>query len=247
MTEFRFAIVRRLMEKRLRAIYDSRRIPIPDDHEIVRTPGDDPDRILLAGNGLLAGMGVDSQDRAVAGHLSRELALHTGRPCEVSLLVDVRLRCADMPALVDAYDFSGFDAVVVLTGASDAVQLLPAAEWRRQESDLLRALDVRIPASVDVLVVGINPPSTVPTLSLNPGCRADERAEQFNHLTERLCRRRFRYVPPPAIDRLGPLPPHGHHHPGDGEEQVSAGYRSWAAEIAAHLEYVRSQNPAWHH
>lgn len=243
MTQISHFFGRRRMRGKIRAVRSSPLIPMPIGDEPVSTPGADPDRILLIGNGLLAGVGVSDHHDAVAGHLSREFSARTGRPAKVGLLVDVELHCADLPAFLDGHDLSGYDAVVVLVGATDAIETLPEPDWRRQIGFVVDELDVRVPTQVDVLLVGISAPSSLTVLRLPVGGPADSRAEAFNALTRKAARQRFRYVPPPFVEHLGPASLHP-----DGEHDAalaSDGYRSWAHEIADELEFVRSHNRTW--
>ncbi|RKR73767.1 hypothetical protein [Frondihabitans australicus] len=215
----------------------------------VSTAGENPDRVLLVGNGPLSGWGVPSQEEAIPGHLARELSYRTARAVEVDLVVDLAARIETASTLVDDVDLHSFDAVVVVLGVSDALQLLPQSQWRDGLASFAQTLLGGVSAAVDVVFVGIQSPSSVPFLGLPVGGRVDRAASDFNAVTRSLCGDRLRYLEPPALDRIGPARPDvpGAPAPSDPREiaQVSAGYNVWAVAIADTLARLRAQNVAW--
>ncbi|AMM21182.1 hypothetical protein AX769_14870 [Frondihabitans sp. PAMC 28766] len=240
-------VVRPMMQGKARAILRSG-FPVSPLHSTegsatVSTPGHNPDRVLLVGNGALSGWGVASQDDAIPGHLARELSYRTARAVEVDLVVDLAARLATAESLLEGIDLHAYDAVVVVVGVSDALQLLPAREWAAAFSAFTRALVAGVSSVVDVVFMGIQPPSTVPFLNLPIGGRVDHVAKDLNAVTRSLCSDRVRYLEPPRLERIGPSAP-GPADPAE-MERVSAGYMSWAVAQADLLARLRAENVAW--
>jgi lysophospholipase L1-like esterase len=88
--------------------------------------GGRPLRLLIAGDSSAAGVGVDHQDRALAGHLTRALHAATGRALRWRLVAHTGLTTRDVHVLLDAETVLEADAAVVVTGVNDVTALLPA-------------------------------------------------------------------------------------------------------------------------
>lgn len=231
------------MKVKAHGIHGSDLIPRPANREPACTPGLSPDRVLLLGNGALAGWGVTSQDQAIPGHLARELTARTGHGAEIHLRMDHTVTGETITDLTRDFDFAEFDAIVVVVGASDALQLLAPTRWDNAVHELIADLDARLPVPTDVVIMGIQAPSSVPVFRVTPGGLVDELALTFNALTRSHCTGRVSFLAPPALARVGPSSSDPH---GSAEQQrVSAGYRAWAVTIADRLRDLRLANRSW--
>jgi lysophospholipase L1-like esterase len=236
-------VLRPVMQRKTRAIHQSTAIPRPDRVSPGTTPGSDPDRILLLGNGALAGWGVRSHDLAIPGHLARELSELTGHPAVVDLVADHTVRAETAIPLIPTAQLAEYDAIVIVLGASDALQLLATARWATDMTAFLSALQSRTPSTTDIIVMGIQPPSTVPVFNIASGGLVDQKAARYNEETKKLCTGRTHYLQPPSLARIGPSSV----DPDTEAEQrlVSDGYREWAKTIARGVATLRASNPSW--
>src|SRR4051812_21444159 len=126
-------------------------LPIPYDTPVVHAVGSDADRLLLIGTGAVRGLGVTSNDLGLGGQLARRLPPLTGRGVDLELAGTTTLLIHQAAGLLDRYDISRFDAVIMFMGMRDAVSLTGPKDWRRDMRHLLGAA-CRVP---QVFVVGI--------------------------------------------------------------------------------------------
>jgi hypothetical protein len=230
--------VRTVARGRYRLVDDLLTTPRPDDAPSAHAPGTDPDRVLVFGNGPAVGWGVRSHDLALPGHLARRLSALTGRGADVDALADPGVTVATAHELAGSRSLRGYDAVVVVLGMSDALQLLPGHRWTAQLCALLSQLEQGTDPSCHLLVVGIQPPSSVQKFGASSGGATDHHADLLNGLTADLCagRERVHFLLPPVpatgADRQGRSAP----TPGatDRRQQVLR-YGAWAADQAALL------------
>jgi hypothetical protein len=224
-------VLRPVMQRKTRAIHQSTAIPRPDRVSPGATPGSDPDRILLLGNGALAGWGVRSHDLAIPGHLARELSELTGHPAVVDLVADHTVRAETAIPLIPIAQLAEYDAIVIVL------------RWTTDMTAFLSALQSHTPSTTDIIVMGIQPPSTVPVFNIASGGLVDQKAARYNEETKKLCTGRTHYLQPPTLARIGPSSV----DPDTEAEQrlVSDGYREWAKTIARGVATLRASNPSW--
>ena len=199
--------------------------PRPDDAPQAHAAGVDPDRVVVIGNGPACGWGVRSHDLALPGHLARSLSAVTGRGADVDLIADPEVTAATLPALVASRPLSHYDAVVVVLGVSDAIRMTTVASWRASIEAVLTAVEGATVDGAAVLVMGIQPPSSVPMFHLADGGAADRQADRLNAATRAVVagRRRASFVPAPA-----PVLPLA----GGGRVTSGAKFKPWAAAQA---------------
>lgn len=164
-------------------------LPAPTDNSVVRAEGDDPDLILLLGNGTAHGWGVATHQLALPGQLSRALRDQTGRPCSVQYIGANEMM---MSTAVSYFpdDLKRFDVVVIVLGVSDAATLTPVNDWRRDLGRLLDALETVTKPTVQILTTGIQPIRSIITLDSPLGSLANHHAKALNAATEILVRSR---------------------------------------------------------
>lgn len=179
---------------------------VPQAH----STGLDPDRIFLFGNGLASGWGVASHELAVPGELARSLSAVTGRGVDVDVDVYVELKLEGATRALEERELSGYDAVVVIIGAGDALSLTPRAKWRASMRALIELLADRTSASARIVVVAQSPIRAVLPFDNLFGRVANSHAATLNAITRELCEAQpkveYLTLPPttaPATDRLG--------------------------------------------
>ena len=210
--------VRTVARGRYRVVDDLLTTPRPDDAPSAHAPGTDPDRVLVFGNGPAVGWGVRSHDLALPGHLARRLSALTGRGADVDALADPHVTVATAHELAASRPLRGYDAVVVVLGMSDALQLLPGHRWSSHLCALLSQLEQATDPSCHLLVVGIQPPSSVQKFGAARGGAADQQAGVLNRLSADLCagRERLHFLLPPVPSTHTARPA------GDSEEALAA-------------------------
>jgi len=126
-------------------------LPIPHDAPVVHAVGPDADRLLLIGTGTVRGLGLTSNELGLGGQLARRLPPLTGRGVDLELASSTGLVIHQAYGLLDGYDTSRFDAIIMMLGMRDATSMTSPADWRRDLRHLLEIAS-RVP---QVFVVGI--------------------------------------------------------------------------------------------
>ncbi|WP_423919539.1 GAF domain-containing protein [Frigoribacterium sp. 2-23] len=224
-----------VLRGRFRVADDATAAPRPDDAPQVHALGVDPDRIALIGNGPACGWGVRSHDLAMPGHLARALSAATGRGADVDLIADPDVTAATAPTLLGSRRLRQYDAVVVVLGVRDAIRMTSVRSWRESVSALLDTIEDATVESTPLVVMGIQPPSSVQLFHLAPGGAADRQADRLNAATRALLegRRRASFVPAPELAT-----------PVEGDARITSGarFRPWAAVQAAALAPLLDAN-----
>ena len=115
-----------------------------------------PLRLLIVGDSSAAGVGVATQDEALAGHLTRQLAALSGRCIEWRLLARSGLASADALMLLHDAAPAPHDFAVVVLGVNDVVGQVPPRRALRHRAALADAL--RAHAGVRHVVFAPLPP-----------------------------------------------------------------------------------------
>jgi lysophospholipase L1-like esterase len=111
-------------------------------------------RLLVAGDSGAAGVGAETQDQALCGHLVRRL----GRQHTVEWRV-LAVNGLDSPGLLKLLQdapSAPFDVVVLSMGANDATGLCAPLQWARWQTRLAELVDLRF--APDLLVHSAVPP-----------------------------------------------------------------------------------------
>lgn len=134
----------------------------PRDPAVIRSGDPRADRVLVIGNGITHGWGVDSHREALIGRLAHAVADRTGRGCDVELVGAETMNAQSARAWVGERDLTGFDAVVVALGLNDALRRTPVADWAQGMSGLLADVVPRLRPEATALVLGIPPTRALP-------------------------------------------------------------------------------------
>lgn len=223
MTSIATRALRAFFRGKYRVVDDLTSRPRPEDAPHVHAPGVDPDRLLVFGNGPAVGWGVRSHDLAIPGQLARRLSATTGRGADVDVDGDPDMTIATAADRLRDRELCGYDVVVVVIGMSDAFRLVTPQKWTRGMARLLDAIERSTGPSGQLVVAGIQPPSTVPRFGATPGGVVDRHAELLNERTRDLCvgRPHVRFMPAPTL-------------PGGSEDRSSdaARYQAWGRAVA---------------
>jgi len=157
-------------------------LPIPHDTPIVHAVGPDADRLLLIGTGAVRGLGVTSNDLGLGGQLARRLPPLTGRGVDLELASTTTLLIHQAAGLLDGYDISRFDAIIMFMGMRDAVSLTRPKDWRRDMQHLLGAAS-RVPQVFVVAIPDFTTYLDIPKYAKRPIWR---RATRLNEESRRL-------------------------------------------------------------
>lgn len=210
-------------------------VPRPYDAPQAHAHGDNPDRILVFGNGVAAGWGVASHELALPGQLARTLSRRTGRGADVDVLADTAWDIETAADVLAGRDLRGYDAVVVVMGASDAYRFLPAERWAAGLVRLLETLERETSSATGITMMGIQPISTIPTFHSKPGGMGDRWARRLNRLSFAICEGRSRAHFIEAPESVGPL--RGQTSPtlDDQRYRSPERFRQWAVVQAAFI------------
>ncbi|MFN3210987.1 MAG: SGNH/GDSL hydrolase family protein [Roseovarius sp.] len=181
-------------------------------------------RLLILGDSSAAGVGVETQDDALAGRLVAHLAPHF----RVHWRLAARGGATTTTALADLAQMprAHYDVAVIALGVNDAKNGLRRARWRRNYSDLVSLLKTRFGVS-RIVASGVPPLGMFPLLP-RPlrgllGARASKLDADLRALVA--ATPAMRYVPMdfPADPALMAA---------DGFHPAAALCDSWAARIA---------------
>jgi len=227
MNRFVSPLVRGLIRQRNR--WFDRRLGLPRPEGVARAhaPGVTPDRVLLFGSGPAVGWGVRSHDLGLAGHLARAVSQATGRGVDVDVVADPAMRTADARRVLGDRDLTRYDAVVVVTGINDALEMTDVTKWRRAFVDLLVHIETETGgASSPVLVTGVQAPSEVTVFRIAGGGLVDRHAAEVNAIIRDVCS-----THPRVHVLMPPSPLSGH----DDRDQLIAKYARWGEAQAEML------------
>ncbi len=201
-------------------------LPRPED-TTAHACGPRPARILLLGGaGPLVGWGVRCQDLALPGQLARLLAAGTGRGIDVTVVVDRELALEGALSVLADRDLR-VDAVIVVTGAREAVTLRSPRAWHQDLVALIRGLRAAGPRSAQIVLAGTQPIRSIPAFrSAVLGGIAERHGSRLNDIVREVCESE-----PQAVFAPMPAPTDAH----KGRYRSPAGFRQWAEVIAPHL------------
>jgi lysophospholipase L1-like esterase len=162
-------------------------LPRPMDVPQVHSAGHDSDRILVFGAGAAVGWGVATHDLALPGALARALSEATGRGADVDVIVDPCMSVSQSVSALRASSLARYDAIVVVLGVNDALQMTPLPRWRCEFSKLLSAMVELSLDDTKIIVAGIQPIRSIPIFDTLLGTLVDRHANVLNSETKGLC------------------------------------------------------------
>lgn len=194
------------------------------------TVGDDrtgrPLRIAVLGESTAAGCGVDTHDEGFPGSLARELSERTGRPATWEVVGQYgatgrRVRHRLLPRLGE-----NFDLAVLLAGANDVLTRRPPQEWRDDLSAIVDDLTTR---AKQVVVVGLPPFATFPSLPGALRAYLAERAAVLDGVSQEVCAQRPKAT---FLTFTDAMTVGADFFARDGFHPSAHGYQRWAQMVA---------------
>ena len=120
-----------------------------------------PLRILMVGDSSAAGVGANTQDNALIGHLTRNLAA-THR-VEWTLFAKTGATTASTLERLRQLPLAGFDIAIVVLGVNDATRLIRLRKWLGSQGTLTRRLRMEFGAQ-HVFISALPPLGEFPLL-----------------------------------------------------------------------------------
>jgi lysophospholipase L1-like esterase len=143
--------------------------------------------VVGIGDSIIAGVGVDRQERALIGHLGRRLHERTG---ETVRWLACGVNGADSAAILERIvpHAPTADVYVVSVGVNDAVRGVAPARFARHVEGMVRVLRERSPAAT-MLFAGIPPLERFPALPWPLGALLGKRAARLQAAVRELAPR----------------------------------------------------------
>ncbi|MGT2427198.1 GAF domain-containing protein [Amnibacterium kyonggiense] len=167
-------------------IYVQQSVPVPRDSPVIVSGADDPDRVLLLGNGPTHGWGTVTHELAMTGQLARALTRRTTRPTDIRYIGDEMMPVAAVQAFIGDTSLAPFDLVLVVLSMNDAVRLTPAEEYRADMVRLLDRLASETKPSARVILAGIQEVDSLPEYRGIAARIGQRRADLLNAITREL-------------------------------------------------------------
>ncbi|GAA2753694.1 GAF domain-containing protein [Amnibacterium kyonggiense] len=167
-------------------IYVQQSVPVPRDSPVIVSGADDPDRVLLLGNGPTHGWGTVTHELAMTGQLARALTRRTTRPTDIRYIGDEMMPMAAVQAYIGDTSLAPFDLVLVVLSMNDAVRLTPADEYRADMIRLLDRLASETKPSARVIIAGIQEVDSLPEYRGIAARIGQRRADLLNAITREL-------------------------------------------------------------
>ena len=186
-------------------------------------------RLLIAGDSSAAGVGVDHQDHALAGYLTRALHARTGRPLQWALRARSGLTTADVHALLRDDPPMEADVVVVVSGVNDLIEQIPSHKAVQHREALARWLLDEYHAA-HVVFASLPPVHRFPLLPQPLRCLAGADARRHDRALAEWAARRPGVSHAPIALELGP-----ENMAADGFHPGEPVYRACGEALAEHI------------
>lgn len=181
-------------------------------------------RLLVLGDSSAIGVGVDHQDQALSGQVSRRLA-HVAS-VEFAVIAEVGARTGDVLQMLDRDETGPWDVVVVALGVNDVTKGVSLRRWIARQAALLDRLTGPMGARY-VVLSGMPPMHQFPLLPQPMRWVLGRQAARFDRALRKLAAGRGDTGVVRIDLRLDP----GNMSP-DGFHPGPVVYASWAAVIA---------------
>jgi len=138
---------------------------LPDADGLTGAAGEGaPLNLVVLGDSVAAGVGVDHHRDTLAGHLARRLASSRTRAVTWQVVALTGATAGDVLGLAREYAaLASADVVVVSVGVNDTKNLHPDRRWRAELTALLDHVLAAAPTA-DVVLVGVPPMEAFPAL-----------------------------------------------------------------------------------
>jgi len=185
--------------------------------------------LVLVGDSVAAGVGLEHHDRSLAGHLATRLAESRGFAVAWRVLARTGSTAGDVRRLVAAADLTDADVVVLSVGVNDTKDLHPDRRWREELTALLEELERAAP-SADVVLLGVPPMAVFPALPQPLATLLGARARRMDAIGRQVAASRPR-VRGVELE----LPKGGDHFAADGFHPSETVHARLADQVAAVL------------
>jgi lysophospholipase L1-like esterase len=168
------------------------RLPDAEGRSGLAGTGRPSSSVLVVGDSVAAGVGVDHQVNCLAGRLASRLAAATDRTVAWSVLAQTGAKASDVRRLVEAAGtLADPDLVVLSVGVNDVKGLTSDRAWTREFGTLLDVLADKAPRA-DLVWIGVPPMHEFPTLPMMLARLMGGRASRLDALGERVLANRPR-------------------------------------------------------
>jgi lysophospholipase L1-like esterase len=152
-----------LLTQGLRVRRDTLRLPDADG--LTGTWGEgEPLNLVVLGDSVAAGVGVEHHRETLAGHLASRLATSRSRAVAWQVVALTGATAGDVLGLARRYAaLAAADVVVVSVGVNDSKNLHPDRRWRAELASLLDHV-LAVAPSAEVVLIGLPPMETFPAL-----------------------------------------------------------------------------------
>ena len=190
----------------------ARRLP-PADGSTTGVFGSGPTRrLLLVGDSIIAGVGVEQLADALPGQLARALAERHSCRVEWHAHGDNGASCADLLRQLPSVPPVKADWIFVSVGVNDVTRLTTARAWRQRLTTLLTALTIHSPQA-QILLAGVPPMARFPALPVPLRQVFGWRAGRLDQVGQRVAASidNVRHVPTPVPDDPAAFASDGYH------------------------------------
>ena len=167
-------------------------LPTPTDSPVITVAGPDPDRVLVAGSGVVIGTGVTSYDLGLPGHLARIVAAATRHGITVQAAPLPGLLARSARSHVEQLAVRHYDAVLLSIGINDALTFTSRSSWVASMSSTLDYLESTMAPDARIFLVAIADPSQSPLFRPTAARFAARHARALNAETDRMVETRPR-------------------------------------------------------
>lgn len=223
----------------VKMLHAQQAVPVPRDSPVITSGADDPDRVLLLGNGPTHGWGTTTHELALTGQLGRALTRHTNRPTDVRYIGDEMMSLASVLPWLGDTPLGGYDLMLLVLSMNDALRLTPIEQYRADMERVLDRVTREAKPSARIIVAGIQPIDSLPAYRGIAAKVGQRTADSMNAVTRELVGRfdgvSFLEVVAPQSEPGRPF----------GSPQLYADWSEMLAEPCANaIEVARALDPA---
>lgn len=190
-----------------------------------------PLRLLVLGDSSAAGVGVKTQDEAIVGHLTNQLADRFQVTWQLLAKTGATTK-SHTQALIEQVE-GRFDAAMICLGVNDVTHGVNMKAWLKQQAALYEVLEQRFGVR-EIYVSGVPPIKYFPLLPQPLKWFLGRRADRFDHwLADMIAQRNNTHHIPIAFPNDSSLMASDGYHPKAGV------YKEWAGWVAEKIKTSR--------